>query len=153
MKSNLILASLLTLVSCGKPTGTRTTTPAPYEPTRITNLWVNLRDGSELDLRAVTINQAQIAWDIIDCDGTLGNNGKVNGTDPKTVFFTGSNFEGSVQFGHLEYVNASDLRCRAFSKERYEYKMIGDTLRLKNIEYCAKHQCTEDGIEFFELAE
>jgi hypothetical protein len=151
MKSNLIVFSLLSLVSCGNPTGTRTT--PPYEPTRLTNQWVSLRDGHEMDLRDVRVNEIQDSRDVIECNGTFGKSGSVNGIERGLVAFSGSNFEGTAQFGNLAYVNADDGSCRELSKERYEYSVLGNVLKMRNIAYCLKHFCPQDGIEFYKLKE
>lgn len=160
MRTYLIMLSMLAAVSCGKRTHEHSKTvtlvpeilvPEQTESLRVSNVWVNLRDNSILDLRAVNLNNLQLADDILVCTGQVGNEGMTNGVPPRQVFFTGSNFEGSIQFGHLNYVNATDLRCRAFSKERYEYKIVGEFLQVKNVTWCLKNLCPQDGIEFYKL--
>lgn len=155
MKTYLIILSMLTVVSCGKVTKNVhhiheiepeiLVTEAP----RLEQRWVNLRDQSILDLSQVRVNNLQPADDVLYCSGQVGNGGLVNGVPTQQVYFTGSSFEGTIQFGHLNYVNATDARCRAFSKERYEYKMVGEFLQIRNITWCAEHLCPQDGIEFY----
>jgi len=143
MKFTMIML-LTVLVSCGGSSNKSNTAtqpgPVPNEPLEpaapIESLFQTVTPGTGLhgletiDLRGVTKNQEQ--QEIIGCNGTYGNSGKVNGVSEGKVLFT----DDGVQFGHLAYVNASNAElCRQISKERYSYKIKGDVMTLCMLNY------------------
>lgn len=147
-KLPLIIALALPLlaVSCGpgKTGGNNTVTPAPEIPvevlpadTSISSQFINTNTSSKLpslDFRLLTLTGKQPSSNAINCDGTLGNSGKVNGVDEEEVRVEGNEQTGTIQFGHLAYVNATEaIACRAASKESYTYSITGTTLTLCNV--------------------
>jgi hypothetical protein len=102
----------------------------------------------------MSLNGVQPSSNIINCDGSLGNSGSILGAAENEILVEGSAFEGTIQAGNLSYVGSSNYAaCRAMSKEKYEYTVIGSSLILKNIGYCASHACQNDGVEVFQLDE
>lgn len=160
MKSLLLLACL-TLISCGKEIKDSRPKPVPQPPepqaTSVLNLWVNDNQASvlkTLDLRSLNVGQLQNASTIgIICDGSLGNSGSIDDVPEEMIGSIGNEENGVIQVGHLSYVGASDLACRAMSKERYTYSIVGQTLILQNVGYCASKPCANDGVEVFQLGE
>lgn len=145
MKSLLAIALItLTLVSCGKDKDSQ---PAPSEPTPVQNASIlsvfradteGLHGVNELDFRNFELGVQQA---VTFCDGSFGNSGQVNGVDKGFSLFEGTESEGTYQYGHLAYVGASNPLCRALSKERYTYKIVGKTLTLCMVNYpfCADY--------------
>lgn len=135
MKTILILIAALTLTACNKYGSTGG--PEPIDT--VLSSWKD-SNGDVLDLRALTLNQELPATLVFNCDGTFGNSGKVNGINPGNVQVAGDLRAGLILFGHLEYVNASNPKCRDRSKEVYTYEMQYDhTLKIcmKNYSYCS----------------
>ena len=144
MKSSLLLLSLCLLASCGPG---KTGGNAPLEPeivvdvpvveTSISSQFTNTNAASRfptLDFRLLTVTGKQPSSNAINCDGTLGNSGKVNGIDPEEVRVTGDEQTGTIEYGHLAYVGATNYAgCRAASKEAYTYSISGDVLTLCNV--------------------
>lgn len=136
MKSALLIFSLLTLASCGPgKTGGKNppviNPPAPVEDSSILSQFSNAR--TTLDFRLLTIGTEQSAQDVLNCDGNLGNAGLVNGVAEDSVLATGNEQNGTIQYGHLKYVGASDSQCRSSSKESYTYSITGTELTLCNV--------------------
>jgi len=162
MKSTFALLVLACLVSCGghKSSGSKPPVIPPEEPVELTviqNVWINDNQVSVfqyLDLRNLTMDGKQPSSNIIDCNGSLGNSGKVNGVDENELRAEGDTRNGTIQMGHLSYVGATNYAaCRAASKEKYTFTIVGQTLILQNIGYCASHACANDGVEVFQLDE
>lgn len=139
----------LTIVSCGKD---KDSTPTPVEPTpEVKNSSIlgvfkadegGLHGVVDLDFRNFQLGvQSQVTF----CDGSLGNSGQVNGVDEGFSLFEGTEIEGTYQYGHLAYVGASNPLCRALSKERYTYKIVGKklTLCMVNYPFCEDYTAVE----------
>lgn len=145
MKNSLLLISLTLLaVSCGPGKTGGNASPAPEIPevivpadASISSQFINTNTSSKLpslDFRLLTVTGKQPSSNAINCDGTLGNSGKVNGVDEEEVRVEGDEQNGTIQFGHLAYVNATEaIACRAASKESYTYSITGTVLTLCNV--------------------
>lgn len=136
MKSTLILAALILLASCGRTHNASQPLPQAPADASILSQFINTNTSSKLpslDFRLLTIGTAQDSGDVLNCDGTFGNAGFVNGVDQGNVLALGNEQSGTIQFSHTKYVGASNPTCRAVSKESYTYSITGTTLSLCNI--------------------
>lgn len=139
----LLIISLISLlaVSCGPGKTGGNASPAPeipeVEDASISSQFINTNTSSKLpslDFRLLTVTGKQPSSNAINCDGTLGNSGKVNGVDEEEVRVVGNEQTGTIEFGHLAYVNATEaIACRAASKESYTYSITGTVLTLCNV--------------------
>lgn len=136
MKSTLIIAALLILVSCGKDSSS--------------NPVFSIRSGFEssnpklldLDLRSVQIGVEVEARELI---GEVCNSGPLRGTLPSTqgqladekVIVLGSESQGTIQFGRLksDKTASQDGPCAVMSTETYNYEVKGNVLKLCNLKY------------------
>lgn len=129
---------LLLLVSCGKEINDKSTPVQHPEITHssINSQFVNTNPASKLptlDFRLLAFGK-QPSENAINCNGTLGNSGKVNGVSENEVRVTGDVQNGTIQFGHLSYVGATnEISCRAASKESYTYSITESVLTLCNV--------------------
>jgi hypothetical protein len=134
--------------------------PPILEPeiTKVQNLWKNDNQSSVLqylDLRELQVGSIQSADVIISCNGSLGNAGLVNDVPEDSIGSSGDDLAGFIQIGHTKYVGATEnyAACRAVSKEKYGFTIVGQTLLLQNLGWCSSHACPNDGIEVFQLEE
>lgn len=139
MKSALLIFSLLTLASCGpgKTGGSNSPVPVPTDGSSILSQFTNTNASSALptlDFRLLTLDGKQPSSNALNCDGTLGNSGKVSGVDENEVRVIGDEKNGTIEFGHLAYVGATEFAaCRAASKEAYTYSVSNKVLTLCNV--------------------
>jgi hypothetical protein len=101
--------------------------------------------GDVINFTALKLNATQPSNDLINCDGSMGNNGSVNGVASGSVRTTGTPYKGTIQFGNVAYVGATDSRCHDISKEAYSYDADskgGITICLTNAlyPYCTTYQ-------------
>lgn len=146
----ILLASLVLAVSCGPGKtggGSTPVTPTPTEPTvenaSIKNVFVSeagLHGLNEIDFSEIDLNTpVDVSGNCAGAD--FGNVGLVNGVDRGFFEIQGTDNEGFLQYGHLNYLNPLDSLCRDLSKERYSYKITGDSLELCMVNYpfCATY--------------
>jgi hypothetical protein len=146
---------LLVLVSCGNPhKSSKHSAPAP-ELTSVKNSWLNNSSTgffASLDFTQLTLGTEQPSNDVFLCDGALGNSGQVNGVNEASILSVGTEQSGTIQFGHMEYVGASNYaKCRALSKESYTYEITGNTMKFCNVN-CLNGtypSCSANPCEFF----
>lgn len=150
MKNFLILAAfILIATSCG-PGSTGGRAPAqpvpvvpvilepeePIDTSTIKAQFINTKASDvfpTLDFTKLELEQTQPSSNLLVCEGKLGNSGEVNGVGENQVRVTGTAREGTIQFGHLAYVDSGKKGCRAASKESYTYEVEEGTLRLCNV--------------------
>lgn len=144
---NLLLLGLITLslVSCGKK---KANVVQPIQPETNVSVLNTFRSDSGLHgINEIDFSTSQIGVPVIEtfCNGTYGNSGLVNGVDRGQSLLEGSETEGTLQFGNLAYVGASNPLCRAMSKERYTYKITGKVMKLCMVNYpfCADYTLVE----------
>ena len=152
MKILLCLAILAVLTACGKDKDS-VNPPSPIDPdpvvqnesilNKFTAVTVGLHGINELDYSQVTLG---VPTQDTNCTGSYGNVGLVNGVDRGFSLMSGTESEGTLQFGHLAYVGISNPAlynaCRSISKESYTYKITGDVLKLCMVNYpfCADYK-------------
>jgi hypothetical protein len=74
----------------------------------------------------------------------MGNIGSVNGVASGSVRTTGTPYKGTIQFGNVAYVGATDSRCHDISKEAYSYETDGGQIVTicivnANYPYCTQY--------------
>ena len=138
MKRNSLPALVAALAFCAMLTGCQkggssavaeqapSDQSTPEEASSILSLWQN--GTKTLDFRNLTLEQEMSADLVLVCNGSFGNNGKVNGMARGNVKLTGTNQKGYLMVGHLKYNGATDHTCSDMSKELYSYAIDGQTL-------------------------
>lgn len=148
MKTSLIiLATILTLVSCGKKKSNQPdsifTPPVAMPDASIFSKWETLDNQPLHGVPSFDFSPARLGTQISHglCNGSYGNSGLVNGVDKGMVLFTGTEQDGIIQVGHTAYVGAANTLCRQLSKESYEYSIRGNIMRLCMVNYpfCADY--------------
>jgi hypothetical protein len=100
--------------------------------------------GDNIDFSALKLNATQPSNDLLNCDGSMGNIGSVNGVASGSVRTTGTPYKGTIQFGNVAYVGATDSRCHDISKEAYSYETDGGQIVTicivnANYPYCTQY--------------
>lgn len=137
----MIAATVLTLSACGSsdhvmpPAQINTSFRAITQPAVL---------GDNIDFSALKLNATQPSNDLFNCDGSMGNSGSVNGVASGSVRTTGTPYKGTIQFGNVAYVGATDSRCHDISKEAYSYETDGGQIVTicivnANYPYCTQY--------------
>lgn len=129
---NVILISLF-LISCA-PKPSNTLSKISVAPTStIIGVWKN--SLQEIDFSQVVLNQEVAADKVLVCNGGYALTTVVGGVQPGGIKINGDGTQGTLQFGQLKYVGASDGRCIDYSREAMTYVVAGDVLTLCYLSY------------------
>ena len=149
MKKYLVMVLVaLTLASCGRDNynSTVVTNPTVVNESIINKfeaVTTGINGVQTLDFRSITL-ATQTPF-FFSCTGSYGNSGNVGGVSQGNYVVYGSNSNGFIQVGHLQYYNDAGPNaqvCRDMTKERYTYDIIGTTLTvcMVNYPYCSEYE-------------